>query len=81
MILDGEDSSACTRDPRFEVDLHARATSTVWHELWYGHRTWRDVLARDQLELSGDTSLALAFPDWFALSAFAGLVHEHRAHD
>lgn len=78
LILDGEDSSACTRDPRFEVDLYARAASTTWHELWHGHRNWRDVLERDELQLTGDATLASSFPDWFALSAFAGLVHEHR---
>jgi hypothetical protein len=79
LVLSGDDSSACTRHPLFPVDVHARARSRTWHELWYGHRGWRDTLASGELQLAGDAELLAGFPSWFQLSAFAGHVAEQRA--
>jgi DNA-binding HxlR family transcriptional regulator len=76
LVLCGDDSSACIRHPMFAVDVHARANSIVWHELWYGHRTWRQVLDSNDLVLTGDAKLLADFPGWFTLSAFAGRVSE-----
>jgi DNA-binding HxlR family transcriptional regulator len=79
LVLSGADSSTCTRHPLFTVDVHARASSRIWHELWYGHRGWRESLERGELELSGDAELLAGFTSWFHLSAFADHVAEQRA--
>jgi DNA-binding HxlR family transcriptional regulator len=78
LVLSGEDSSACTRHPMFTVDLYARADSRVWHELWYGHRDWHDVLVNGDLQLTGEPGLIAEFPRWFRRSAFARQVAERR---
>ena len=79
LVLDGKDSSLCTRHPMFAVDIHARARSAVWHELWYGHRSWLEALDHGELELSGKSALLRAFPTWFKGSAFASQVADRRA--
>jgi DNA-binding HxlR family transcriptional regulator len=81
LVLCGDDSSACIRHPMFTVDVHARASSRIWHELWYGHRTWRQALATNDLVLTGDATLSADFPSWFTLSAFAGRVAEGHSAD
>jgi DNA-binding HxlR family transcriptional regulator len=78
LVLAGEDSSACTQHPMFQVDMYARATSRAWHELWYGHRTWCDVLGSEDLVLTGEADLVVGFPSWFRLSPFARQVAERR---
>ena len=79
LVLAGADSSVCARHPMFDVDIYARATAQVWHELWYGHRGWLEALAQGKLRLSGDTQLLKQMPDWFQRSAFATQVDERRA--
>lgn len=80
LVVNGADSSVCTRDPMFEVNLHARASSRVWHEVWYGHRSIRDAIANGNLDLSGDDDLIAQFVDWFRLSPFADAVaRQHSA--
>ena len=78
LIADGADSSVCTRDPLFDVDLYASAPSRVWHEIWYGHRSLRASISAGDVRLSGETPLVQGFPDWFTLSRFAGHVAESR---
>ncbi|GEL26897.1 HxlR family transcriptional regulator [Pseudonocardia sulfidoxydans NBRC 16205] len=79
LVLDGEDSSVCTRDPMFDVDVHARAKSEVWYSVWYGHRGWSEVLEDGEMELSGRPALLRDFPTWFRRSDFAPRVAERRA--
>jgi DNA-binding HxlR family transcriptional regulator len=78
LVLDGEHSSYCTRDPLFPVDVHAGASSRVWHELWFGHRGWRAAREAGDLELSGEAELLSAFPTWFRRSEFADQVARRR---
>jgi len=71
LLLDGGDSSACIRNPMFDVDVYATAQSTVWHEIWYGHRSLSESIRHGEVELTGDRSLVSQFADWFRLSYFA----------
>lgn len=74
LIADGDDSSLCTRDPLFDVDVYASASSLVWHEIWYGRRSLRSSISNGAVQLAGERSLVLGFADWFTLSAFAAEV-------
>ncbi|WP_051342643.1 winged helix-turn-helix transcriptional regulator [Pseudonocardia spinosispora] len=78
LVLAGADSSLCTRHPLFDVDVYARATSRVWHELWYGHRGWGEALDQGILRLSGEARLLKQMPHWFHRSAFATQVDGRR---
>jgi DNA-binding HxlR family transcriptional regulator len=79
LILDGDDSSLCTRDPMFDVDVYANASSRVWHEIWYGHRSLRESIGNREVLLSGDEDLVADFADWFLRSRFAGEVEAQRS--
>lgn len=74
LIADGEDSSVCTRDPLFDIDVFATASSRVWHEIWYGRRSVRESISGGTVRLSGEKHLVAGFVDWFGLSPFAGQV-------
>lgn len=78
LIADGDDSSLCTRDPLFDVDVYATASSLVWHEIWYGRRSLRSSISNGALQLAGERFLVLRFADWFTLSEFAAEVAEDR---
>jgi DNA-binding HxlR family transcriptional regulator len=71
LVLDGANSSVCARDPLFDVDLYASASSEVWHEWWFGHRSMRGSIHSGEVVLSGRSELADQFPGWFRLSPFA----------
>jgi DNA-binding HxlR family transcriptional regulator len=71
LILDGDDSSACLRDPLFGTDLYARATSRVWHEIWYGRRSIHQSIRNGDVVLNGERELLTQFVHWFQLSHFA----------
>lgn len=81
LIADGDDSSLCTRDPLFDVDVYASASSLVWHEIWYGRRSLRSSISSGALQLAGQRSLVLGFADWFSLSEFASEVASGFAED
>lgn len=74
LIADGDDSSICTRDPLFDIDVYAAASSRAWHEIWYGHRSLRSSIGNGAVRLSGEKHFVECFADWFGLSAFAGQV-------
>jgi hypothetical protein len=56
----------------FDVDLYPRASSRVWHQIWYGHRSMRGSINSGDVVLSGEKALVAQFADWFWLSRFAG---------
>lgn len=71
LILNGENSTACSRDPLFEVDLYAVASSRTWNEVWFGFRSFESALRDEAIQLTGNRSLVREFRSWFRLSAFA----------
>jgi DNA-binding HxlR family transcriptional regulator len=79
LVLTGEDSSVCARDPLFEVDIYANASSHVWHEIWFGHRSLRESISNGDVVLTGQKDLIVRFADWFQLSHFAGEVAARRS--
>lgn len=76
LLLNGDDSSVCSRDPMFDVDLYASASSVVWHEIWYGYRSIHEAIAQQELRLSGESRFVTQFPGWLRLSPFADAVAE-----
>jgi DNA-binding HxlR family transcriptional regulator len=79
LIADGDDSSICARSPLFTVDVYATASSRVWHEIWFGHRSLRESIGNGDVTLSGHKKLTGQFVDWFRLSEFAGEVAARHA--
>ncbi|WP_255426951.1 helix-turn-helix domain-containing protein [Pseudonocardia sp. C8] len=78
LILNGADSSACVSAPMFDVDIYARGLSSVWHEVYNGHRNLHDSLEDGKIELLGDASLLDEFPKWIQVGRFADYVASQR---
>jgi DNA-binding HxlR family transcriptional regulator len=72
LLLDPEGSSVCERDEGFQVDLHVTADINEFMRVWAGRSTWAAALASGKVVLEGPRTLVRAFPQWFALSPFAG---------
>lgn len=74
LVVQGREASICTRSPLFEVDVYATATSRMWHQIWFGHRSLRESIGDGDVVLSGRKQLTGQFANWFRLSEFAGEV-------
>lgn len=70
LIADSANSSVCARDPLFGVDVYASATSTLWHEVWHGHRSLPEAVRHGEIALSGERELTAGFAGWFGLGEF-----------
>jgi DNA-binding HxlR family transcriptional regulator len=74
LVMDPTDVSICLQHPGFEIDLLVTADIADFYQVWLGRITVAEALRDGLVELDGTTSLVRAFPDWFALSPFAGMV-------
>lgn len=79
LVLEPGEPSVCRDPPGFETDLTVRADTLALHRIWLGHLTWDDAVRTGQVELEGPRDLVRGFPDWLALSQFAGVQREYRA--
>lgn len=74
LIMDPTDASVCQQHPGFDIDLLVTADIATLYRAWFGRITLADAQREGLIELDGTTPLVRAFPDWFALSPFAGAV-------
>jgi hypothetical protein len=63
----------CLHDLGFEIDLVVTVDTLAIHRIWSGHMTMADAIREELMEIDGPRALARAFPDWLALSVFAGI--------
>lgn len=71
LLLDGADSSLCMEPPGHEADLVIRGSVPAWLSVWFGHRTFEQVVAAGELVPDGQAHLVALLPDWFDRSLFA----------
>lgn len=71
LVLDGHDVDLCTTDPGYDVDLEVRGHARDLLRYWLGDADLADLIARQELVLTGPTGLLRDFPTWFARSQFA----------
>jgi DNA-binding HxlR family transcriptional regulator len=74
LVMEPTDVSVCLQHPGFDIDLLVTANIAALYRVWFGRITFAQALRDGQVELDGTTPLVRAFPDWFALSSFAGAV-------
>lgn len=60
-------------DPGFECDLLVTADTVALHRVWIGRLAMIDALREDLIQVGGPRELVRAFPQWLALSSFAGI--------
>jgi DNA-binding HxlR family transcriptional regulator len=73
LVLEPGAPSVCWDPPGFEVDLIVDADSLALHRVWLGHQSFANALTSGDVSLDGPRELTRAFPDWLALSHFAGI--------
>lgn len=73
LILDRPDVDLCLKDPGYEVDLRVDADLTALTKVWMGDVRLADAMRAALVRLEGPRALVRAFPDWLALSEFAGV--------
>jgi DNA-binding HxlR family transcriptional regulator len=78
LVLDRADSSLCMEPPGHEADLVVRGSVSAWLTIWFGHRTYTDVVAAGDLVLDGQAHLVSLLPQWFDGSPFASAVAAQR---
>jgi hypothetical protein len=71
LVLDGERSEVCRKDPGHEPDLVVEAESMALAEWHLGRVRWGDALRDDRIRVAGPRRLARMLPTWNRRSAFA----------
>jgi hypothetical protein len=74
LILAPEDISVCLKHPGYDPDVLLTGELAAFYKVWMGRMTLDEALREEQIALEGMPALVRAFPDWFALSAAAGIV-------
>ena len=73
LILQQRDVDMCLKDPGFEVDVVVDADLAAMTKVWMGDVRLGDVRRAGLIRLDGRRELVRAFPEWLALSGFAGV--------
>lgn len=71
LLADHDDAEICLTDPGFEVDLHVTTTLRAFTRYWLGQRSWREMLASEELTLDGPAWLVRSLPGWLGQSSLA----------
>lgn len=73
LVLEPDDPSVCWDPPGFDIDLVVDTDTLAIHRVWLGHQTLANAVSNGNIVLDGPRELTRAFPDWLALSVFAGV--------
>ena len=79
LVLSREEVDLCLRDPGAEADLQLRCDVRTLTDVWMGDADLMRVLNDGSVSLSGPRELRRSFPQWLALSAFAGMPRQGAA--
>jgi DNA-binding HxlR family transcriptional regulator len=71
LVLDGERSEVCRKDPGYEPDLIVEAESMALAEWHLGRVRWGDALSAGRIRVTGPPRLGRMLPTWNRRSAFA----------
>jgi DNA-binding HxlR family transcriptional regulator len=74
LVMEPTEVSVCLQHPGFDVDVLVTADIAALYRVWLGRITLGQALRDGLVELDGPVPLVRAFPEWFALSSFAGAV-------
>jgi DNA-binding HxlR family transcriptional regulator len=74
LVFDQNDVSVCVEHPGFDIDLRVTADTRTFYLVWLGRMSLAEAQDSRQIEIEGPPDLASAFPTWFAMSPFAGMV-------
>jgi hypothetical protein len=73
LVVDGERSEVCRKDPGYDVDLMVEAESLALAEWHLGRVKWNDALRAGRIRVTGPRGLGRMLPTWNRRSAFAGV--------
>jgi DNA-binding HxlR family transcriptional regulator len=75
LLLNQEEVSVCLTDPGFEVSILVTADLASYFQVWFGRIAFKDAIKDDSIRLEGVPRLVRDFPNWFAWSPAATIVH------
>lgn len=64
LLIQGGEAEVCTTDPGGEAELHVVARSGVFIDWHRGVRSWSTAVRDGDITVTGNRSLARAFPTW-----------------
>ena len=73
LVVDGEHTEVCRKDPGFDVDLEVEAESMALAEWHLGRVRWNDAVRAERIRVAGPRRLGRMLPTWNRRSAFAGV--------
>lgn len=72
LVVEGDGQvDLCWHDPGHPVDLVVETELTTMTVIWVGDYLFDDILKRQDVKLTGSTTLRRSFPGWLGLSLFA----------
>ena len=79
LVITDDDADVCDADPGFPVAVSVDATLRDLTRVWRCDLSWSRALRAGAVKLTGDSRLRRQFPEWLALSSFAGVPRPERA--
>jgi len=73
LVITPEEVDVCDEDPGHDVTLTLTSSLRVLTRVWRGDLPWSAAVGTGGLTVEGPERLRRAVPNWFALSAFAGV--------
>ena len=71
IVLEPGGPSVCTIHPRFETDVHVRATTPALGAIFIGTDSWTAAIRAGRVDVSGLPHLTRSITRWFRPSVFA----------
>ena len=75
LVLDPKDVSVCVKHPGFDIDVLVQADLAALYEVLFGRITFAHAIREGRLVVDSTPALIEEFPNWFALSPWAEIVH------
>jgi DNA-binding HxlR family transcriptional regulator len=73
LVITADEADVCDVDPGHQVTVTVVADLRDVVRIWRGELTWAAAVRSGVVDLQGPAQVRRALPNWFSLSAFAGL--------
>lgn len=71
LVVDDSHVEVCQKDPGHDVDVYFNSTVRTMTDVWLGHRTYREAIRSEELNIIGDESLTRTVSKWLACTLFS----------
>ena len=71
LLVSGADIDICVKDPGKDVDVYFTSTVETLSQVWLGHKTYKETIAREEMLVVGPKVLTRNITPWLTCSPFA----------